>query len=182
MNIGIRLHDTIDGTVEERLNYIGEQGFTCAHIALGKLGLKNDILDLTPDYATWLKEKFSSHGIEIAVLGNYQNLAHPVEATLLEIERKYKANLQFARTLGCTVVGTETGAPNADYHYEAACHTRDALNIFLHNLEPIVEYAEMNGTYLAIEPVYKHIVWNPKVAREVLDSIRSKHLRSSLIR
>ena len=37
--------------------------------------------------------------------------------------------------------------------------------------------AERFGVILAIEPVYKHIVWNPKRAREVLDRIASPNLQ-----
>ncbi len=177
MNIGIRLHDTIQGTPQERLAFVKEQGFTCAHIALSKLGLPSDVSALTPGYAQYVRHLFEEQGLDIAVLGNYLNLAHPDPDQLTQIQRKYLANLRFASILGCSVVGTETGAPNAEYRYEQACHTEQALNIFLHNLEPVVEYAEKCGVILAIEPVYKHIVWNPQVARKVLDSIASPNLQ-----
>ena len=36
MKIGIRLHDTIPGTLEERLNFVKNQGFECVHLALSK--------------------------------------------------------------------------------------------------------------------------------------------------
>ena len=38
---------------------------------------------------------------------------------------------------------------------------------------PIVKYAEAMGVVVAIEPVYRHIVCNPKRARRVLDEINS---------
>ena len=37
MQIGIRLHDTISASLEERLKFIKEQGFSCAHVALSKV-------------------------------------------------------------------------------------------------------------------------------------------------
>ena len=37
MNIGIRLHDTAHGTLEERLAFARAQGFSCAHTALSKV-------------------------------------------------------------------------------------------------------------------------------------------------
>ena len=40
-----------------------------------------------------------------------------------------------------------------------------------------MEYAEKMGVILAIEPVYKHIVCNPKRARKVLDTIQSPNLQ-----
>jgi sugar phosphate isomerase/epimerase len=65
-----------------------------------------------------------------------------------------------------------------DYHYDKeANHSAEALEIFIDNLRPVVEYAEKCGVILAIEPVYKHIVWNPRRAREVLDRIASPNLQ-----
>lgn len=178
MNIGIRLHDTINGTLEERLAFVRGQGFTCAHIALAKLGLPGGVAALTPGYAAYLRKMFEKHELEIAVLGNYLNLAHPDERELSDIQKRYMAHLRFASLLGCSVVGTETGAPNAAYRYEKqACHSEEALALFIKNLAPVVEYAEKCGVILAIEPVYKHIVWNPKRARAVLDAIRSPNLQ-----
>jgi len=37
MNIGIRLHDTAPGTLEQRLGFAKAQGFSCAHLALSKV-------------------------------------------------------------------------------------------------------------------------------------------------
>ncbi|MCD7724213.1 MAG: sugar phosphate isomerase/epimerase [Clostridiales bacterium] len=178
MNIGIRLHDTINGTLEERLAFVKKQGFTCAHIALTKLGLPGEAAALTPGYAAWLRRIFEKQELDIAVLGNYLNLAYPDEKELANIQNKYKAHLRFASLLGCGVVGTETGAPNAAYRYEkSACHSEEALKLFIKNLAPVVEYAEACGVILAIEPVYKHIVWNPQRARAVLDAIQSPNLQ-----
>ena len=37
MQIGIRLHDTKKGTLEERVAIAEELGFSCAHLALKKV-------------------------------------------------------------------------------------------------------------------------------------------------
>ncbi len=179
MQIGIRLHDTVKCPLPERLQIVREQGFKCVHIALGKTdGLPKETEALTPGYAHWLKNVFAQAGVDMAVLGNYQNLAHPDEAKLHEIQQRYRAHLRFAALLGCGMIGTETGAPNEDYHYDKeANHSKEALEIFIKNLQPVIKDAEAAGVILAIEPVYKHIVWNPKRAREVLDRIGSPNLQ-----
>ncbi|MBQ8597721.1 MAG: sugar phosphate isomerase/epimerase, partial [Lachnospiraceae bacterium] len=115
--------------------------------------------------------------LDIAVLGCYLNLANPNPEKLKEIVEKYKAHIRFASHLGCGVVGTETGAPNEEYKHEPACHTEEALQLFIQNLRPIVEYAEKMGVIFAIEPVWKHIVCNPARARRVLDEINSPNLQ-----
>lgn len=179
MQIGLRLHDAKQLPLEERLVEVRKQGFVCGHLALSKVISENttDNSALTPGYAMHLKNMFAAVGIDIAVLGCYLNLAHPDQGQLEKIKERYLANIRFAAHLGCGVVGTETGAPNTAYEFEPACHTEEALQIFITNLKPVVEYAQKMGVIIAIEPVYKHIVCNPKRARQVLDTIKSPNLQ-----
>ena len=179
MQVGIRLHDVAPGTIEERAAMAHAQGFKCAHIALSKLIKDYSTGDaaLTPGFATYLKHVFADNQLDIAVLGNYLNLATPDEAALKANIARYEAHLRFASLLGCSVVGTETGAPNVDYHTEPACRSEEALKIFMENLRPVVECEEKCGVIIAIEPVIRHIVYNPERARRVLDEIASPNLQ-----
>lgn len=179
MQIGIRLHDTVQLPLEQRLPVVHELGFQCAHVALGKVIKENSVANsaLTPGYAMYLKKLFAKNDLDIAVLGCYLNLANPNEEALKAIIEKYKAHIRFAAQLGCGVVGTETGAPNEQYKFVPECHTEESLQLFIKNVIPVVEYAEKMGVIFAIEPVFKHIVWNPKQARKVLDAIPSPNLQ-----
>ncbi|MBQ7678519.1 MAG: sugar phosphate isomerase/epimerase [Butyrivibrio sp.] len=179
MQIGIRFHDTVDLPIEERVIETKKQGFSCVHIALGKTtGQTAEPEALTPGYAAYLRRVFDKAELDIAVLGCYLNLATPDPAALAATQEKYKAHIRFAAQLGCGMVGTETGAPNTDYHYDKeACHSEEALRQFITNLRPVVRYAEQMGVIFAIEPVYRHIVWNPVRARIVLDAIDSPNLQ-----
>lgn len=180
MQIGLRLHDAKKLPLEERLAEVKKQGFTCGHLALSKVMSEPALREaqaLTPGYAMYLKKCFLKNDIDIAVLGCYLNLANPNPEKLKEIMEKYMAHIRFAAHLGCGVVGTETGAPNEAYKYEPACHSEEALNLFIERLRPVVAYAEKMGVIFAIEPVWKHIVCNPKRARKVLDEINSPNLQ-----
>ncbi len=179
MQLGIRLHDTRELPLPERLEEVKKQGFACAHVALSKVITENTVDNgaLTPGYAMYLKRLFWEKEIDFAVLGCYLNLAHPEAESLKAIQQKYLAHIRFAALLGCGVVGTETGAPNADYRYEPACRSREALTQFIQGLEPVVRYAEQMGVIVAIEPVAKHIVYSAARAREVLDTIASPNLQ-----
>ena len=90
MQIGIRLHDTKKGTLEERVAIAEEQGFSCAHLALKKVISEYSVADsaLTPGFSCYLKNLFAAHHLDIAVLGCYLNLATPDQAAL---ERTYAA-------------------------------------------------------------------------------------------
>ncbi|MCD8021999.1 MAG: sugar phosphate isomerase/epimerase [Lachnospiraceae bacterium] len=171
--------DGAEGPLEQRLAIAREQGFTCAHVALSKVISENSTEDgaLTPGYAMYLKKLFAKHDMDIAVLGCYLNLADPNETNLAKTTHCYMSHIRFASLLGAGVVGTETGAPNEEYRFEEACHSEEALEIFIRNVRPVVEYAEKMGVILAIEPVYRHIVCNPERARRVLDEIDSPNLQ-----
>ena len=178
MQVGIRLHDVAEGTIEQRAQIAREQGFSCAHVALSKLcDYKMTLPELTPGWAMYLRKVFAKEDVDIAVLGCYLNLATPDKAALAKTQEIYKAHLRFASILGCGVVGTETGAPNTEYRFEEACHTEEALQTLITNLRPVVQCAENAGVIFALEPVYKHIMWNPKQTRKVLDAIDSPNLR-----
>lgn len=179
MQLGIRLHDIKKAPLEERLAIAKEQGFACGHLALSKVISEYPVDDgaLTPGYALYLKRLFAKNELDVAVLGCYLNLANPNEEMLKKTTHRYLAHIRFASLLGAGVVGTETGAPNEEYRFEEKCHTEEALEIFIKNLRPVVAYAEKMGVIVGIEPVYKHIVCNPKRARRVLDAIASPNLQ-----
>lgn len=179
LQIGLRLHDGEKLPLEELLPLVRQKGFRCVHMALGKSlkDIPNGPGALTPGYAGYLKRLFWENGLDIAVLGNYLNLAHPDPDALKAIQEKYYAHIRFASYLGCAMVGTETGAPNAEYKFCPECRSDAALASFIKNLKPVIRCAEDYGVTVAIEPVAKHIVFDPKRCRRVLDEIGSHNLR-----
>ena len=87
MNIGIRLHDTLPGTPEERLDAVRQQGFSCIHLAMQKVipGFKmQDAPELlTRELAGKVRSALEDRGIGCAVLGCYLKLADPDDASNL---------------------------------------------------------------------------------------------------
>ena len=185
MQLGIRLHDihTKLGpefqTMEKRAQTAREEGFTCVHLAYSKVikGYTFDDCALTEGLAKYTRRVFEGQGLDVAVLGCYLNLAHPDPDKLKEIQSRYYGHLRVASLLGAGVVGTETGAPNAQYKMDANTHSEEALDTFIRGLAPVVERAEKCGVTMAIEPVWKHIVYNPDRAVKVLEAIQSPNLR-----
>ena len=179
MRIGIRAHDVAYAPLEELIPNIHAQGFHCMHIALSKSikEFKPGVETMTPGLAMYIKELCTVNKVDVAVLGCYLNLCNPNPEKHKEIVEKYKAHIRFASILGCGVVGTETGAVNEEYKYEPANHSEEALQCFIDNLRPIVKYAEQFGVIVAIEPVWKHIVYTVERARKVLDAIDSPNLQ-----
>ena len=59
---------------------------------------------LTPGYALYLRHLFEKNGIDVAVLGNYLNLAHPDPDAVKDIAGKVLRHIRFASLLGCGMV------------------------------------------------------------------------------
>lgn len=185
MQIGIRLHDVNAGlapelqTMESRAGKAREEGFSCVHLAFSKVikGVTFDDCALNEGLAKYTKRVFEREGLDVAVLGCYLNLAHPDPEKLREIQSRYYGHIRVAALMGACVVGTETGAPNPQYKMDANTHTEEALETFIRGLAPVVACAEDYGVTLAIEPVWKHIVYDADRAVKVLNAIASHNLR-----
>ena len=182
MNIGIRLHDTKNGTLEERLGFARAQGFSCAHLAMSKAvaGFKMEEAPARladPELAAQVREAFRNTGMEMAVLGCYLNLADPEEESRKRTQEIYFAHLAFAAKTGAGVVGTETYAHPSFPLKGRAGDSEEAYQLFLDSLRTVVRKAEETGTLLAVEPVWTHIIDTPEKAERMLNDIRSDNLR-----
>lgn len=176
MNIGIRLHDTAEGTLAQRLSYAKAQGFSCAHLALSK-ALKGFSMNdapalLTEALAASVKQDFAEQRMDCAVLGCYLTLTDPDEEKLQRTQAIYRAHLTFSRMMNAGVVGTETPAPKG-----MNPHSEEAFQLFIQCLRPLVKWAEEENAILAVEPVCEHIVSTPEKAERMLNLVPSDHLR-----
>lgn len=179
MRLGVRGHDMEKAPLSDFFANINKKGFHCTQLALSKaihdFKVNNGVM--TPGLALYIKELCVESKVDVAVLGCYLNLANPNKEALAKTQDTYKAHIRFASLVGAGMVGTETGAVNEEYSFTPDNHTDEALEIFINNLRPVVEYAEKMGVIIAIEPVYKHIVCDFKRARRVLDAINSPNLQ-----
>lgn len=185
LQIGIRLHDVNTAcapemqTLEARAKTAREEGFCCVHLAPQKVmkGVAFEEKAFTEGLGHYFHRVFGRESLDIAVLGCYMNLATPDRVKLQEFQGRYYGSIRTAARCNCGMVGTETGTPNAEYKPDRMTRSDEALQTFIRNLAPVVECAENYGVTLAIEPVLKHIVYNPRRATEVLNTLRSRNLR-----
>ena len=176
-SIGLRMHDTVPGTLRERADFIRSQGFDCVHLALSKV-IGKQMMDpgvMTPGLADAVIKDLG--GLSVAVLGCYLNLAEPDESRYPGILRKYTAHLRLSRWLNAGMVGTETGNLPEDVLRAEDEEAMDrAADFYIERLRPAVRNAEKLGAVLAIEPVWRHSIRNGRCARRMLDAISSPNL------
>jgi sugar phosphate isomerase/epimerase len=175
MTIGIRLSDTIPGTLRQRAAAAAAQGFAGAQLSLQQLLQPVPEPDaFTPALAQMLTSDIQP--LSVAVLGCYLNLSQPDEHAYHNMLAQYRAHLRLATWLGYCVVGTET--PDVDFRFDPqTTHSEEAFLLFIQRMRPVVEEAEKLQTVIAIEPVYSHIVYDPQTARRALDMFASPYVK-----
>ncbi len=177
-NVGVRLHDLPQGSVEERIRMAGELGFTCIQLP-SKVVYKSYGIDrggLDEALAARLREALSEAGVHVAVFGCYKNLATPDASQLAENLEDYRACARFAAMLGGCPVGTETGRPNVANKVADDRFGHQAVDAFCAGLAKACELVGEAGVPLLIEPGWNEVVNTPEVCREVLDRVNSPAL------
>ena len=182
MNIGIRLHDTAPGTLEERLGFARAQGFACAHLAMSKtvdgFSMNDAPKLLTEELAAEVKAAFKAQNMQCAVLGCYLNLANPNEEERTKTQEIYQAHLRFGKWIGASVVGSETYALKTTAFSDGpAPESEEAFQLFMKAFQPVVKWAEEYDQVMAIEPVCTHIISTPERAERMLDLVHSDHVK-----
>lgn len=177
MNIGIRLHDTVPGSLWERMCRAKAQGFDCMHLALSKALPRFNMDDaprrLDNHLAEQIRGALMIQNMECAVLGCYLKLADQNAERLERTREIYRAHLAFGPKIGARVIGTET-PPAAGVDVDI--HSEEAFQLFIDSVRPLVDYAEAVGAQLAIEPVVDHIINTPERAERMLDVLKSENV------
>ncbi|MDA3955511.1 MAG: sugar phosphate isomerase/epimerase, partial [Oceanispirochaeta sp.] len=137
LNIGIRAHDLGKMTVENLSEKIGEYGFSHIQLALKKslINLNDDSGRLSPGMGNYIRDCFYSKKINISVLGCYINPVHPVPAEREKSLTRFAEHLIFARSFGCSVVGTETGSPLPDSSFTDEIYKEKTFQDFIASLK-----------------------------------------------
>ena len=123
------------------------------------------------------EERFTSHGVQIAVLGCYVNPIHPDPMTRKSLLGLFKEHLRYARDFGNGLVALETGSVNADYSPHPENHGETAFQQSLASIAELVAEAEKFGVIVGIEAVTSHVVSTPQKMRRMLDTVASNNLQ-----
>lgn len=179
MRLGVRCHDVIHDSLEDLSNNIGDKNFKSVHLALQKIKLDFDFKKsrITPGMAKHVRDTFAKNDISVDILGCYVNLAHPDDDELKKLLDRFKEHIRFARDMGCSLIGTETGALNKDYVEGPENLTEEAFLRTLNSVKELVKEAEKFGVIVAIEGVAKHVINTPERMKRILDNIDSNNVQ-----
>jgi L-ribulose-5-phosphate 3-epimerase len=179
MYLGVRAHDFGKMPLEDLASRIAAQGLQCVQFAPPKAvaGFDADAGRLSPGFAVSAREAFRRHGIQIAVLGCYINLADPDEANRRFHLDRFKEYLRYARDFGCSVVGTETGSLNSDFSWHADNHGERAFQVVVESVHELIDEAEKFSVFVGIEGVERFVISSPRRLRRLVDEIHSNNLQ-----
>jgi len=182
LNIGIRAHDFGKLPADQLASRIAAKNLSSVQLALNKAieGLDLKPGDITPGLAHHIGSAFAKHNIQIAVLGCYINLSHPVPAARAPLLHYFKNHLRYANLFSAAsggIVGTETGSLNPDWSPHPNNPTEEAYKALVPVVADLVQEAERCGTIVGIEGVAHHVLNSPKRIRRLLDDINSSALQ-----
>lgn len=179
MRIGIRGHDIGNYELDKIGRVMQNKGLKSIQFIPKKLISEFEITkgSFTPGMAQYINNTLNQYGVNISILGCYINLANPDDNELDELLETFKEHIRFAKYLGCSIVGTETGALNREYVYTEKNHTEEAFQRSLNSIKILVEEAEKFGVVVGIEGVTKHVMNTPERLKRALDSINSNNLQ-----
>lgn len=179
LSIGLRAHDFGKGTVEEIAERISGKGAVCTQLALGKAieGFSFTPGCLTPGLGHYIGKTLAKKGVHVAVFGCYFNVPDiDLDARRKAIER-FKEHIRMARTMGCALVGTETGSLNRDMSYHPLNHGEETLDTVVEVMKELCNEAEKFGVFVGMEGVSKYTINSPERIKAVLDRVNSPNLQ-----
>ena len=179
MRLGVRAHDFGKLPADDLATKIAAHGFCSVQLAPPKAiaGFDADAGRLSPGFASHIRDVLQRHGLRVAVLGCYINLADPDPGRRRGHLARFKEYLRHARDFGCGIVGTETGSLNADFSFHPGNRGEAAFQTVLAGVCELVEEAERFGVVVGIEGVERYVISDPRRIRRLLDSVGSNNLQ-----
>lgn len=174
MKIGARAHDFGRMSESELPKVIKDAGFEAVQLALTKaiIGIDN-FSDITYSHIDKIREEFHKNNLEISVLGCY------IEPSILDNEKRlknveiFKKGIEQAKSLGVSVIGTET----TRFDINSEDEREKMFQILKDSVLRMVEKAEKENITIGIEPVADHTLNNASLTRRLLDEVNSDKLK-----
>ena len=132
----------------------------------------------TRERAERIAEALSGAGKKIALIGAYFNPVHPNEDKVKHGEAMFREYISLTESLGCSVVGSETGSFMGDpWGYHPDNRTDEARGAVVKVFRSLADYAAERGASVAIEGAFNHVCHSPKVLFDAVSEIARDNVR-----
>ena len=175
MHIGLRAHDYGKLPLEELFKRISDDGFHAIQLAIPKaIEGVNSLDDVDEKLLKDIKAAMEKYDIAIPVFGCYVELGHRDPVERQKHVNRFLKGMDFAKYLGARCIGSETTNFPLDGSVE---ERKEAFEGLVDSVSQIVKKGEEIGLDVAIEPVARHTLNTPQLAKELLMRIPSDRLK-----
>lgn len=122
--------------------------------------------------AQQIADTLSQANKQIALIGAYFNPVHSNKDKVKNSVEVFKSYLRVAKTLGCNMVGSETGSFNDDkWTYHPSNRTDEALATVVQTFGQLADYAKDLGVNIAMEGAFGHVCYSVDRLKQAVDTI-----------
>ncbi|MCR5019774.1 sugar phosphate isomerase/epimerase family protein [Ruminococcus sp.] len=180
MKLNIRAHDLgVKGeqNIVSRLDELGLDG-----VQLVTYKCLEDVsytpASMSPERAQQLNDVFRTAGKNIPLIGAYFNPVHPDVSKIQNGMDVFKDHLRLAKSLGCDIVGSETGSYNGDkWTYHPDNRTDKACRRVIEAFGELCSYAGELGVNVGMEGAFGHVCYDVSTLDKVIKAIGSPNIR-----
>jgi sugar phosphate isomerase/epimerase len=128
--------------------------------------------------AAEIKRAFDAANLTIPLIGAYFNPVHSDKEKVKKCVAIFESYLAVANTMGCSVVGSETGSFNDDkWTYNPLNRTDEALDTVVETFQHLADVAAQYNANIAIEGAYGHVCYDVKRLYEAVKRINRPNVK-----
>lgn len=179
LEVGIFARTFASSGLDTTLSSAREAGFRALHFNFACAGLPSLPTDLDPAACALIRDAFAAHGCSMVGVSATYNTIHPDRSRRHAETERAQRIIELAPTLGTTMVSLSTGTRDPDNMWRGHPGNDEpgAWRDLLDTLALLAASAQEAGVCLGIEPERNNVVSSAERARQLLDELRTPHLR-----
>jgi sugar phosphate isomerase/epimerase len=179
MQLGIFAKTFTRPSVDETFKVIASYGFQAVQFNMSTVSLAALPDKISDTEIQEIKQASEKYSISLSALSGTFNMAHPDVTHRQEELEKFAVLIEAAKRLETPVITLCTGTRDTTsmWKYHPENSSKEAWKDLCATLEPALSLAEKHELMLAFEPETSNVVSNAKKARQLLDEMKSPHLK-----
>ena len=179
MQLGIFAKTFPRSSLEETLEAVIQHDLHCIQFNLACVGLSSMPEVIDPAVITQIQAAMKSRQMCMAAVSGTFNMAHPDPQVRRDGLRRLEVLSAVCKAIGTSIITLCTGSRDLRdmWRWHAENTTSAAWHAMLETMSAAVKIAENAGITLAFEPERANVIYNARLARELLSSIASPNLK-----
>jgi sugar phosphate isomerase/epimerase len=161
------------------LNAVRAAGYQTAQFNMACVGLPSMPDKLSGSVISEIVAATKSTDVSISAISGTYNMAHPDPAVRADGLRRLQVLIENAKAMGTNLVTLCTGTRNVNdqWQFHKDNSTPEAWRDMRTEIANALQLAEAHGVKLGIEPELANIVSSAKLAKQLIDDLKSPHLK-----